>query len=219
MKERPILFSGAMVRAILRGEKTQTRRLVTARNKDQRVWLSDEAIGRVARFEHRKDAWWAMAVGEPSRIVHCGVEMDGGHIGSVQCPCGAVGDRLWVRETWAYFGGDEYLYQHDVGSVSYRADEIDDWANNPPCGRWRPSIHMPRWASRITLEITDVRVERLQAISEEDALAEGFDPWPKGKCKTARGNFAVIWTSINGKSAAWDLNPWVWAISFKRVEP
>jgi hypothetical protein len=127
----------------------------------------------------------------------------------VKCPYGLPGDRLWVRETWGpriTNGEPDPRQQY----VKYRADDVDD----SPCDendwhewedRWRPSIHMPRWASRITLEVTGVRIERLQDISEADARAEGV---------VDTLAFEELWDSING-SGAWDANPWCWCISFK----
>jgi hypothetical protein len=142
------------------------------------------------------------------------------------CPYGYPSDRLWVRETWARSNDarstkftDDVLYAADFSS-RWRGDAHFD-------GRWRPSIHMPRWASRITLEITEVRVQRLQGISEEDAFAEGVAANPyhmadgtidEGMSISARANFASLWDSINGSRAPWSENPWVWAITFKRVE-
>lgn len=132
---------------------------------------------------------------------------------------GKPGDRLWVRETWARYNIDQN--SHDI---AYRATTPADW---PEEGRWRPSIHMPRWASRILLEITDVRVERLNAISQEDAQAEGMeltgwrptysDPDSGGEVMTPYDNFAELWESIYGEES-WKANGWVWVISFKRVE-
>ena len=135
---------------------------------------------------------------------------------------GKQGDRIWVRETWARYNIDQ-----DSHDMAYRATPPADW---PEGGRWRPSIHMPRWASRILLEITDVRVERLNAISEEDATAEGVPPagsllpdypgtflTPKGDFATAKVAFQRLWESIYGEES-WKANGWVWVISFKRVE-
>lgn len=149
------------------------------------------------------------------------------------CPFGAVGDRIWVRETWARYNIDQN--SHDL---AYRATTPADW---PEEGRWRPSIHMPRWASRILLEITNVRIERLNAISPEDAESEGlertnftgfgdepglpsypepdvyFDPLKKQWKEYPPEAFAGLWESIYGEGS-WKANPWVWVIEFKRVE-
>lgn len=136
--------------------------------------------------------------------------------GTAACPYGQPGDHLWVRET---FGYDER------GHTIYRSDDIEalarerQWVSWPA---WRPSIHMPRWASRITLEITDVRVERLQHISEQDAIAEGATQFrlplhPALEDRRHVVGFQTLWESINGPGS-WEANPWVWVLSFRRVE-
>ncbi len=197
MKERPILFNGEMVRAVLAGQKTQTRRIIK---------------------------------GRPSKT-----QQD-----ALFCPYGHPGDRLWVRETFCTF-------EQSNGSqgVAYRTDTEDGWYSpcetltggypshcscHPGCegctaGRWkptwRPSIHMPRWASRITLEITDVYVELVQDIHEEDAIAEGIDPRKLSYLSGERAvtKFSVLWNSIYAAGGfGWDVNPWVWVITFKRME-
>lgn len=172
MKERPILFSGEMVRAILAGTKTMTRRIC------KRQPQSDLGASDMSKR------------------------------GS---PYGVPGDRLWVRETWALW---------DVGETEprtiFRVDE--DKSRTPR--RWKPAIHMPRALSRIDLEVTAVRVERLQDIAEEDARAEGMDPhYPPTVTEPHATLFQITWDSINGKRAPWSSNPWVWCVSFKRVRP
>lgn len=137
---------------------------------------------------------------------------------NISCPFGAAGDHIWVRETWARYNIDQ-----DSHDMAYRATPPADW---PEEGRWRPSIHMPRWASRLTLEITGVRVERLNSISQEDAQAEGMeltgwrptysDPDSGGEVWTPYDNFAQLWESIYGEDS-WKANPWVWVIEFKVV--
>ncbi|HEU5276806.1 MAG TPA: hypothetical protein VFU97_24330 [Xanthobacteraceae bacterium] len=132
------------------------------------------------------------------------------------CRYGRAGDRLWVRETWDAPPGTD-----DRREVAYRAD----YERDPEGARWRPAIHMPRWASRITLDVLEIRVERLHDITEEDAKAEGvkpfaYDPggdcWTDGKHRTA---FSFLWNEINGWNPnSWDSNPWVWVVSFRRVE-
>ena len=183
MKELPIRFSGPMVKAILDGSKTQTRRVV----KQDRDGLLD------CKPTPAWDAFW-----------QC-----------VACPYGKPGDRLWVRET---FGIDD-----EDGAVLYFADP--DTAQNAEHARIcedryprrRPSIHMPRWASRILLEITDVRVERLQDISDRDARDDGAEQI--GDCEGAYvAGFRRLWESINGLDS-WSANPWVWVIEFRRIEP
>jgi hypothetical protein len=212
MKERPILFSGPMVRAILAGTKTQTRRVVK-RQGDMEFDPADPHYGPY---------WLAYAAGD----------LDG-EDAKVRCPYGVPGDRLWVRETWAENAGSAggYLYRADHGDkcsgIATLALDRAEWVHY--CDRWRPSIHMPRTASRILLEITDVRVERLQAISDADALAEGTMEWvnwdsPQAKASWAGngayagGAFPRFWESING-AGSWDANPRVWVVSFKRLQP
>ena len=178
MKERPIIFSGPMILAILNGLKTQTRRVVKPQPTDGRLW-PDEGSHRI----------W----GEDNRsLVPCG-----------WCPYGQPGDRLWVRETW---GPCE-------GGFCYRASEGPNV--KPDDGKWHPSIHMFREASRLTLEIVEIRVERLQEITDKDAKAEGTC----GVACTQWGmpNFQWLWESINGKTYPWHSNPWVWVVEFKKM--
>lgn len=212
MKERPILFSAPMVRAILEGRKTQTRRVVR-----DIIWHGYEGHCRVRLTPED----------------HKGNDvLDDFRDGRIRCPYGQPGDRLWVRETWATFAG--------CGTVTYRASNDDNPMGSPE--RWRPSIHMPRWASRIDLEVTGVRVERLQDISEADAMAEGIQllngryTFNGGlhESRTAVESFQALWDSINGQphierddsgreiarhDFSWDANPWVWVVEFRRVKP
>lgn len=191
MKERGMIFNGEMVRAILDGRKTQTRRPVKFPILDRN--LGCELAGNELAGELSAGNYLNSAFGKP-------------------------GDRIWVRETWARYNIDQN--SHDI---AYRATTPADW---PEEGRWRPSIHMPRWASRILLEITDVRVERLNSISQEDAQAEGLeltgwrptysDPDSGGEVMTPYDNFAELWSSIYGDES-WQANPWVWVIEFKVV--
>jgi hypothetical protein len=199
MRERPILFSAPMVRALLTGTKTQTRRVV----KVHIVASMDPPRGKAD-----VEAWYPF------------VELGDGSFVSVTtlCPYGQPGDRLWVRETFSRhvdesgFGSDKTIYRAD--------GERDGML-------WTPSIHMPRWASRITLEVTGVRVERLQDISEADAVAEGIVMEPEGYWgiegadedhlrSTPEIAYRNLWESINGPGS-WDANPWVWVVEFKRV--
>lgn len=198
MRERPILFSGPMVRAILEGRKTQTRRIVNPQPKNRRGgrWMyCYESMNKKLEgsfyysWPDKKNGNCFSERGPESQITY-------------RCPYGQVGDRLWVREAWAV--------HPETGSLLYRAD--DDAPENT---RWKPSIHMPRKHSRILLEITSIRVERLQTISWEDALAEGTDSDPA--TTNAVGSFAKYWNYING-AEAWDMNPWVWVVGFKKVE-
>ena len=182
MKERGMIFNGEMVRAILDGGKTQTRRPVKVPHIDRDAMCElsgNELAGELSAGNYRNS------------------------------PHGKPGDRIWVRETWARYNIDQ-----DSHDMAYRATPPADW---PEEGRWRPSIHMPRWASRLMLEITGVRVERLQAITLGDICKEigcglydfrpatyGFQVWED------------LWKSIYGEEN-WQANPWVWVIEFKVV--
>lgn len=204
MKERPILFSGPMVRAILEGRKTQTRRVV----KDLVFTPDFIELGNGARAKY---------YGNESHFKR-GASID-------FQPYGKIGDRLWVRETWKHKG-----HSFPIGHpYEYRATAESD--GTPTEGPWKPSIFMPRDACRIMLEITDVRVERLQDISEKDAISEGIESVGENwRCYATRSKNAVypkdkpissyltLWASING----WDslnANPYVWVIQFKIIEP
>lgn len=208
--ERPILFSAPMVRAILEGRKTQTRRVM--KHQPQRVVVP--GIGPMLAIQQPRgnDRWlWPNARNE---VV-------------ASCPYGVPGDRLWVRETFIHEPAD-YCREASVSIpcrpalTVYRADVED-----PREGRWTPSIHMPRALSRIDLEVTGVRVERLQDISENDALAEGADgphpaSWhpdaPEVGPESYRLGFRELWESING-AGSWEANPWVWVVEFRRIKP
>ncbi len=235
MKERPILFSGAMVRALLAGTKTQTRRVVkpqpTGFVGGPGVTLCDSSPAPLVPMNDFAGT--------------CGQE--------IICPYGQPGDRLWVRETWRIGSWDdgcgfwidyrdgprkERLECPDV-DLAYRLIEqtgedlrkrniqptngtMYEWTPGQSPLRWRPSIHMPRWASRITLEITSVRVERLQSISASDAIAEGVNVHPDHHDKPRASIYGPVqayrdlWEQINGPGS-WDVDPWVWRLEFKRV--
>ena len=227
MTERPILFSAPMVRALLAGTKTQTRRVVKL--------LGAEVI------EERPDGLDGAVFSQPW-------PWSPQYDGWVPCPYGRTGDRLWVRETWAALQPtddaatasehrDRVVERPEDGervALWYRADGemplVEQlWADDEEDGiRWRPSIYMPRWASRITLEVTAVRVERLQAITDADAKAEGvernvddgveyFGPLNHGHIDP-RVAYRSLWESING-AGSWAANPWVWVVEFKLVTP
>lgn len=221
MTERPILFSGPMVRALLDGRKTQTRRVV---NSAKNCWrFVGENCNPAQFFTPEDDCKFAY------------------------CRIGQPGDRLWVRETFCVLDAPYHFTDptkpRDVmihgrrNGAAYRADvksEDSERCRKEYGYRWRPSIHMPRWASRLTLEITGVRVERVQEISEEDARAEGVDwaspqfievepdedprevGYPRSTASFARDNYRRLWDSLNKKRGfSWDTNPWVWVIEFK----
>ncbi len=229
---RPILFSAPMVRALLAGTKTQTRRICKnkivsngyAFNKESgHIYCHMDELPPSADLMQAKHdgftGWW-----------YDGWEQF--------CPYGQPGDRLWVRETWAVRGlawGMKPSQAAEIASPDawrYAADDTTGWQHG-----WKPSIHMPRAASRITLEIAGVRVERLQEISAADAIAEGIGIAPHHPgmyeavlADNGKGSrivcavddpteaYRALWNMING-SAAWDANPWVWVVEFKRCNP
>ena len=216
VKEKPILFKGEMIRAILDGRKTQTRRVVKGRIVD------------INKYS------------EPRRFYDGSFHFknpDSETYASIKCPYGKPGGNLWIRETWL-----------KAEPIQYKADGFKSWPNS---FKWKPSIHMPRTASRINLEIIDIRVERVQDITEDDAKAEGVpsdDYFPMDKiycpecngnglvnglgaglgvipdcdctnCDTFKKRFKNLWDSINEKRGfSWKLNLWVWVIEFKRID-
>jgi len=197
-KTRPILFSSEMVRAILAGRKTMTRRVV---KHSKSKYINDT--------NHPIDLGVAEIV-EGYAVLRVPWEGRKSVPLLMTCPYGKPGDRLWVRETWG-----EFIRR--PGETVYKADDPVALGGSNP---WRASIHMPRHRSRITLEITGVKVERLQDISREDAMAEGIDSDGGDdvhRNRTTIENFAALWRDINGEES-WNANPWVWAITFKRVE-
>ena len=259
MTERPILFSGAMVRAILAGAKSQTRRVVAP---------SNAVFGSAPRsfWKHASfDQAWVDGLPEGGQYLH--VPCHRGDAAELErldvlwgargqrhgyretfpdrSPCDEcrrigwtmtihqlwprveVGMRLWVRESWmkpAPPADDEVIYRADLTDEDLREERSLRRDASLPMQPWKPSIHMPRWASRLTLEITSVRVERLQEISEEDARAEGVEPVryasPDNRHLTHpyRDGFHLAWDAINGKRHPWASDPWVWALTFKIAE-
>ena len=216
MKERPILFNAEMVRAVLAGTKTQTRRLV----KPQPDWEQDGPI--------------ACETYHPTKVRRNGEEYPGEAVFGFateeegwKSPYGGPGDTLWVRETWK----PTRSARSGINSfVRYRADDSRrDVAHYLPGDYedpWRPSIHMPRWASRITLKVTGVRVSRVQDMSEDDAYDEGITlpdelRWePELLDFDSKDAFRTLWDSLNTKPGTdWDANPWVWVIEFERLSP
>lgn len=221
MKERPIIFNAPMVRAILDGRKTQTRRIVKQVPRWQHCGLDIMEWGLSACYTEKDGRHW----------LDIQTDVDDNSHEEIFCPYGQPGDRLWVRETWA-----ENLVlpleDRPGGNWIYRAD--DKYTST-----WRPSIHMPRWASRITLEIASIRVERLQEMRRDDAFREGVehvnpynvtpgllpgmpacfknyqkkDGWFTGDPVSS---FMSLWESING-SGSWNANPWVWVIEFREI--
>ncbi|EIV6180494.1 hypothetical protein ACU6ZN_18665 [Klebsiella aerogenes] len=223
MTERGMIFNGEMVRAILDGRKTQTRRIMKIQPEHSGLGLH-----RVIDSKNGSDDgkyFWSLSDA-------CGLKI---RSKSFTCPFGSVGDRIWVREAFRV-----HSRATDVATLVYKASERNSWTeqthrvpvsvcNKPTTPeKWTPSLHMPRWASRLLLEITDVRVERLREISQADAEAEGVGKLKKGFWKnyqpgwtefqlTARGSFATLWKSIYGDES-WYADPWVWVIEFKRIE-
>lgn len=224
MTERGMIFNAEMVRAVLDGSKTQTRRIM-------KVQPDSPNFGLLRITDSTKSAdigkyHWAES------------NATGTHARSplFSCPFGAVGDRLWVREAFMNLKGtgiesttgqfEGFAYRADTPPSSY-----GDMARKDYGLKWTPSIHMPRWASRITLEITNVGVQRLQSISQNDAAREGLvklpatgrycinqgDQYFGGASHDAREVFSWLWESIYGADS-WQANPWVWVIEFKRVE-
>lgn len=201
MRERPILFSAEMVRAILDRRKTETRRVM----KPQPVIVEHTDEG--SHVEWSCGRWPRLQVDDLSDLPSYG-------------PYGIPGDRLWVRETWnvmRWIKAEEERTGLQI--VKYRADgnqlfkryTIPAMWQEMYAKRWRPSIHMPRWASRITLEVTEVRVQRLEEISDADAVEEG--------CPAGVLEFQELWDSINAKRGySWESNPWVWVVTFKPIQ-
>lgn len=219
MTERPIIIHGDMVRAILRGEKTQTRRPVKPQPATGCIYSINGAHNAAL---HLTDAGCQVRYIPPT-----GRSKD--HL--LLCPFGHPGDRLWVRETFREYYPKEGW---PAPKALYKADGIarlEDTETGKTIS-WRPSIHMPRWASRITLEITDINAERVQDITEDDARAEGVNPEFRTVVARSdggpdyhipcsyRGGFANTWDAIYAKLSglSWDEDPWVWAITFRRVE-
>jgi hypothetical protein len=211
VKERPILFSAPIVRALLDGSKTQTRRIVQPHRADDAFVLLDHG-----------DGWWPYRSedGESANVDNMEYAFN--------CPYGKPGDRLWVRETWKAHTTFDHLPPRDIPEthVWYLADD-----GYKAESRTRVSMHMPRWASRILLEIVSVRVERLNDCSATDAVAEGirrlgpgFERWHPdpadvdhtGSTQDPVLAYRGLWESING-AGSWAANPWVWVVKFKQV--
>jgi hypothetical protein len=235
VKSRPILFSAPMVRALLAGTKTQTRRAM--KPQPSREWIPVPELIEI----HGRDRDGNL---DPDLVRGHGFCSGDGEEG-YECRYGVPGDRLWVRETWCHKFDDNgmIVYNADRNFDStccwFAADGVEVTAQDgdgftryrkdgTEASPWTPSIHMPRWASRITLELTDVRVQRLQDISEEDARAEGIVPGLDDEgwqvygdrsgidCSHASLAYRDLWNEING-AGSWDANPWVWALTFQRV--
>lgn len=228
MRERPILMSGPMVRAILEGRKTQTRRVMKPQPQPNGIWSKSlgDFLCLIDEYPPSATIWNGAWLGADAGELNC-------------CPYGVPGDRLWVRETWQYVDEtgeadkSESLRNRLGATAPFRGVQGDrpiTWravyradgeASHPEYGPilWRPSIYMPRWASRLLLEIKSVRVERLCDISEEDARAEGVAKAEAtdGAMSYALG-FSDLWDSIYApKGFGWCENPWVWVVEFERI--
>lgn len=217
MKETPILFSTAMVQAILAGRKTMTRRVVKPKLAGFDISMRTDGSNK-----------WPRNLDEEERF-----------ISYMKCPYGQVGDLLWVRETWwKSMPSGQFPELPDNGKYHYKADYNNNGVGSrpapywPPFDKWKPSIHMPKAACRIFLRITNIRVERLQDITEQDAISEGVEqiadygttgyklytqPDAAFSDIDAKWSFESLWQSINGKES-WNANPWVWVVEFERVE-
>lgn len=216
MTERGMIFNAEMVRAILDGRKTQTRRIMKLQPKPSKsrpgdFWFSSKKLESMVHVSDLAPGNSPIADYHLFIQEHC-------------CPFGAVGDRIWVREAFRV-----HSRATDVATLVYKASERNSWTEqtrrvpvavcNKPATpeKWTPSLHMPRWASRILLEITGVRVERLKSISDGDAIREGCSTADMKSGDCVADVFARLWASIYG-SDSWNANPWVWVIEFKRVE-
>lgn len=229
MRERPIIFNGPMVRAVLAGDKTLTRRT--------------KGLEYFSRPDNDPDGWWCARVADGHAYM---VYKQSPHERAVRCPYGQPGDGLWVREAYRFPASLDRLSPNDVRDKALDAGYSTPWAptqfeadgcragawhgfDTPPMvttpGKLRPGIHMPRWACRLVLEVTRVRVERLQAINHMDAIAEGVGLNPSAAevtMATPAGDslprvlFRALWEQINGVGA-WEANPWVWVVEFRRV--
>lgn len=203
MIEHPILFNTEMVNAILEGRKTMTRRVIKSQP-------SDVGAVKIHREQMRENEFYFSS--------------NTGKIGIftpqfVKCPYGPIGSKLWVKETWAASRLFDLMPPRDIpqnADLFFKADGIGNWNN---CARVRPSIFMPRWASRVALEITNIRVEQVQDITDSDAIQEGVDRTNTSIPGYAVQRFKALWDSINKKRGyGWDKNPWVWGVEFRRVE-
>lgn len=246
-KERPILFSGPMVRAIMEGHKTQTRRILAP----QPEVVDTRAIYGVNCYQWGKRQFWPPGVESASKPGTAHPHSWGGWHHLNLCPYGVPGDRLWIKETY-FIDHIDYLRgplpkerpaAHSGGDLIYYRADGECCEQIPECccaevggTKWRSPRFMPRWASRGDLELVNARLQRLQNITEEDAKAEGVESdldvlarlshlrgasaakAVPSRLLTARENFARAWDDINGKRAPWASNPWVWAVTFRRIE-
>lgn len=221
VKERPIIFSGEMVKAILDGKKTMTRRAVKTQPRDECTEIATSACFGHVEYRSTSEDRQTQSI-----------------LAKIKCPYGKIGDRLWVRETHHVVGGTA---DYEIEEIKQGLQDIKNFASykadgygNPCDGGWASPMFMPRWASRILLEITDIRVERLNDISEADCEKEGFRFYPLSRicfkpCSTKHPSghgsnnyksiFGEYWDTLNAKKGyPWSSNPWVWVVEFKVVE-
>jgi hypothetical protein len=196
MKEHPAIFSSEMVRAILEDRKTMTRRVCKDQTPNRYFYAENIMTHPYGKVYF---GWAKNISGLPFFL-------------PTKCPYGQVGDRLWVKETY-HSGNQGIIYRESYGN-----DGCPEFIPK----KWKPSIYMPRWASRITLEITNIRVERLQEITNKDLIKEGYpikdDLYVEyGKYENAKEWFITLWDSINGKKYPWESNSWVWCLEFKKI--
>jgi glutaredoxin len=227
MKERPILFSTPMITAILEGRKTQTRRVV-------KIPTGFKSVTGIGFSAFTPEGAWASVRGFDATPIH--------YESFIKIPYGDTGDRLWVRETWARVCYDpygtcdgtncpycKYVYKADDPKSKYPGEWPKDFQPHEVPVKWKPSIHIPRKAARIILEIESIRVERLHDISREDAISEGvfyqegfgYVVGNDGRhfhFSDPRISFAKLWCEVNSPES-WDANPFVWVITFKKIEP
>lgn len=216
MKERPILFSTPMVEAILKGTKTQTRRLLKPQpllhNKVIKMPIPIEEYGKIINHYVKKGYTQIYTKGALEGMI------------APKCPFGEVGDTIWVRETWQHTNEFGINPQDENSGYIYKASENGkDWEENVEGWKWKPSIFMPRDACRIRLKITDIRAERLHDMPVDDILKEGVNNGVSNPLMGARWEnmqrmaWEELWKKINGKES-WDSNPWVWVISFEQIK-
>lgn len=216
MKERPIIFSRPMVQAIYGGNKIQTRRLVNPQPEVDGEWVSWGGL-----TVHKSSNPRLKYLPFSNQIAFTPYHGEASSRGS-KSSFGVPGDRLWVRETWAAHQQYDHHKPSDIpgGEVIWYTPtprgEIERMEDGGFRGKWRPSIHMPKWAARLWLEVTGVRVQRLQEITEKDAKAEGVGP-NLGMGEWVRA-FRNLWDNLNKKRAPWSSNPWVWVVEFRKLE-
>lgn len=225
MKEHPILFSTEMIKAILEGRKTMTRRIMKIQppvNIESTIYQFATNRTGISDKDYGKHHWLGLSSKNFCSVLDSGQPY-------FKCPYGKLGDMLWVRESFAVIG-NEVVRDESSGAIIEETPQYVFRGEKQPhierLYKWKPPIYMPKAAARIWLEITGIRVERLQDISEEDAKVEGAMLWmyPNGKNAfgeedfySARTCFHSLWKSINGPES-WQSNPWVWVVSFRKIE-